>query len=310
MNSKAPRRRGLNGIAARHPAVTLAVLGVSGSYALSSLWGLAYFGGLPGGDLAKTLGVPAAQVVALLMLFALFPAAVYVTWASRGHDGVRDLFRRMLRWRAHPGWWAAALVALPGLTIGMSLLAGDPVKPADLAGLFVTQAYLLLEGLILVNLWEEAAWAGVFQTSLERRHNVLTAAVIAAVPFALVHLPLEFFSGYEVTLPGLGIAFVLLFVVGVLVRSMYGMFLRATGDSILLVALLHSMFNRTAGSDGIVAALVEGESRMLTLPLAVVMLTAMTAVIARRKLSAARRRELDRGKAGASDAVAQLTAVR
>jgi Type II CAAX prenyl endopeptidase Rce1-like len=47
--------------------------------------------------------------------------------------------------------------------------------------------------LILVNLWEETAWAGVMQTRLERRHNIF-AAVLTALPFGFIHLPLTFLS--------------------------------------------------------------------------------------------------------------------
>jgi membrane protease YdiL (CAAX protease family) len=47
---------------------------------------------------------------------------------------------------------------------------------------------------ILVNLWEETAWAGVIQTRLERRHSIFVGAALTAVPFGFIHRPLAFLS--------------------------------------------------------------------------------------------------------------------
>ena len=61
------------------------------------------------------------------------------------------------------------------------------------------------------------------------------------------------------------VAFVIYFVVSGLVRSMLATFLRGTGDSLLLVALLHSVFNRTNNDDGIVATLTSGDARLMAM---------------------------------------------
>src|SRR3712207_7667060 len=58
---------------------------------------------------------------------------------------------------------------------------------------------LFRSNFVIINLWEETAWTGVLQTRLERRHNWFVAALLVAVPFAVVHVPLEFFLGQEVT---------------------------------------------------------------------------------------------------------------
>jgi hypothetical protein len=62
-------------------------------------------------------------------------------------------------------------------------------------------------------------------------------------------------------------------------------FRRGTGDSVLLVALLHSVFNRTNNQNGIAATLLEGDARPLTMLIAVVVLTVVTAVVIRPRLS-------------------------
>jgi uncharacterized protein len=45
---------------------------------------------------------------------------------------------------------------------------GGSLESIDPVGLFWDQLRLLLINFILVNLWEETAWAGVMQTRLER----------------------------------------------------------------------------------------------------------------------------------------------
>jgi hypothetical protein len=62
-------------------------------------------------------------------------------------------------------------------------------------------------------------------------------------------------------------------------------FRRGTGDSLLLVALLHSVFNRTNNQNGIAATLLEGNARQLTMLIAVLILTVLTAITIRSRLS-------------------------
>ena len=63
---------------------------------------------------------------------------------------------------------------------------------------------------------------------------------------------------------------------------MIGVFLRGTHGSILAVALLHTMFNRSNNDEGLVAGLLEGDGRKLAGLLAVLILTATIAYISRR----------------------------
>jgi hypothetical protein len=85
----------------------------------------------------------------------------------------------------------------------------------------------------------------------------------------------------------------LLFVVTIVVRSLFGMVLRAA-NSVLLVAVTHVMFNRSANSDGIVADILSGgDNRQMAVLLATLVLAVVVGVILRKKLSRSFRRELD-----------------
>jgi uncharacterized protein len=275
----------LRRFAARRPLTAFLVLGMSLGYTLAFVWGLAYYGVIPGGGLADALHIAPDELVGAAILIGLFPAALFVTWASDGRSGVRILMRRAIRWRVSPWWWLTVLFGLPILTVGLALLLGDDLRPVDISSLVVSQITLLVVNFIVTNLWEETAWTGVFHTRLEERHNWLVAAMLTAIPFAAMHLPLQFFIDQPVTLGSLAVAFGVYLLLGLLVRPLLAVFRRGTGDSLLLVALLHSVFNRTNNQNGIAATLLDGDARQLTMLIAVVVLTVVTAVVIRSRLS-------------------------
>ena len=272
-------------VAAQFPLATFLILGFSLAYALALLWGLAYHGVIPGGGLAAALHIAPDELTGGALVLSLFPAALFATWATSGRVGVRSLFRRAFHWRVNPGWWLTVLLGLPVLTVGLALLMGDQLRSVDVPAFLASQLMLLLVNFIVINLWEEVAWTGLFQTRLEERHNWLIAALLTAIPFAAIHLPLQFFVDQPVTPSSLAAAFGLYLLLGLLVRPLLAVFRRGTGDSLLLVGLLHSVFNRTNNENGIAATLLEGDARQLTMLIAVVLLTVVTAVVIRSRLS-------------------------
>jgi uncharacterized protein len=285
----------LRRIAARRPLTTFLVLGFSLAYTLAFAWGLAYHGVIPGGGLADALRIAPDELAGGAVLLALLPAALFVTWATGGTAGVRALLGRCLRWRVSVGWWLTVLLGLPFLTVGLALVLGDTLRPIDdVPSLVVSQLGFLVVNLVLINLWEEAAWTGVFQTRLEERHNWAVASAITAVPFAAIHLPLQFFLDEPVTAGSLAAAFAVYLLLGILVRPLLAVFRRGTGDSLLLVGLLHSVFNRTNNDNGLAATLLDGDARGLAMLIAVVVLTGVTAVVVRSRLSRAYGAELAR----------------
>ena len=286
-------RRGPRRLAARHPIATFLVVGLSSAYALVSVWGLAYHGIIPGGSLAEMLHIAPDELAGLLSVIGLFPSALFVIWAGEGRSGVTRHLRRMTRWRVNIGWWLLVLTGLPVISTVFAVFMGHSVRPAHLIGVLVSQLGLLAINFVLVNFWEEAAWAGLFQTRLERRHNIFAIGVLSAMPFALAHVPLQFFLPGEVTAGSLVVAFVLYFVVSALVRPMLATVLRGTGDSLLLVALLHSVFNRTNNDDGIVATLTSGDARLVAMAVGPVLLTVAVVVPIRRRLTRGHRLTLD-----------------
>ena len=75
-----------------------------------------------------------------------------------------------------------------------------------------------------------------------------------------------------------------------------GVVLRGTRDSILAVALMHTVFNRSNNDEGVVAGLLEGQAHGLAGLLAVILLATIVAILARHRLNRAYRAHLDTSK--------------
>jgi membrane protease YdiL (CAAX protease family) len=112
------------------------------------------------------------------------------------------------------------------------------------------------------------------------RPKVVVAAVLTAIPFAGVHAPLLLVADQNVLI-GYGKSFLY----AILVRLMMGVTLRAVGDSVLLVGLLHSVFNQSNNSSGIVADLLRTDTDpQIFTTVAVAIFTGVLALVARDRL--------------------------
>jgi membrane protease YdiL (CAAX protease family) len=279
-------------LARRHPVALFLGLVLVGVNVVSLVPILVQFEVLPGKTLPARVGLDMERAAVIPMMLVLVIATFSVTAWEGGRPAVRALVRRMLRWRVGLVWWLVAATGLPLLTVTAAVLLGDQAhvpSPRVLAGEIVGIAVAFL----LVNLWEETAWTGFLQTRLERRHTFVVAAALTAIPFAAVHLPLRVITG-EITSPAsLAANLTLLLVLGLVVRPLFGMVQRGAANSLLLVGLTHTMFNRSNNLDGIAADILTGPNRPLAALLATVALTLLLGVLIRRKLSMSYRRELD-----------------
>lgn len=269
---------GLRALAARRPLTVFLALVLGIGWPILALPGLAHNGLIPGGDLPEE---PFALATVLLVLL---PAALWVTAATDGRAGVRALLRRTVQWRFGPGWYAAILLGLPVIATALGLLTGGSLREVDWPAVLLNYAVVqVLPAVVIINLWEETAWAGFLQTRLEQRHGLIAAAMLTAVPFALVHVPL-LFAADEPVLAAAGV----LLLVAVLHRLLFGLVLRGTAGSVLAVGLLHATFNATNNpEDGLLSRLLaEVDTGWLT-PAAAVVLTALLAVVVLRRRSTA-----------------------
>lgn len=205
----------------------------------------------------------AVQLTFLAMGWPLFPAlvvelgvllatATLVTRRTEGRAGVRRLYAGALRWRFGAGWYALVLLLLPVSTMAVAAMAGTLAGPSDGWGpeafqyLFLT----LVFGALLGNLWEELAWTGFMQERLTARHGLLKGALLTAVPFGLIHLPLAFEQNglAGTSLPDLALTWALLLGLAPFFRYLIGIVHARTGRSVLAVAILHGSFNACAST--------------------------------------------------------------
>jgi uncharacterized protein len=270
---------GVRALAAKRPLTVFLALAFAIGWPILALPGLAHNGLIPGGD------VPVEPFALAFTLLVLLPAALWLTAATEGRAGVRALLRRAVQWRFGPGWYAVILLGLPITATALGLLTGGSLRDADWPAVLLNYAVVqVLSAMIIINLWEETAWAGFLQTRLEQRHGLILAAVLTAVPFALVHVPLLFAYDEPVLASAGG-----LLLLGVLHRLLFGLVLRGTAGSVLAVGLLHATFNATNDpDDGLLSRLLADVDTGWLTPAAAVVLTGLRAVVLwRRSRSAA-----------------------
>ena len=126
------------------------------------------------------------------VIFGLALPALLVTAAISGKAGVLDLLGRVFRWRVGVRWYLIALLGLPVATLlvasaflGLVPLQALVEKWPLLFTIFVPE---ILMAVVLIQIFEETAWTGFVQDTLQERHRPLLASIMVAPAFALFHL--------------------------------------------------------------------------------------------------------------------------
>jgi uncharacterized protein len=155
-------------------------------------------------------------------------------------------------------WYLLALVGL----LAVTLLGAIPFLGVAPLGALARNWPLLftvflpgvLVPFVFVNLWEETAWTGFMQHTLQEGHGPLLASVIVAPFFALIHMPGFFVAGFisdEKTplsqFPSVLLQVGILAVFAVFIRVLIMWLYNSSGQSVLVVGLFHSAFNMTNG---------------------------------------------------------------
>lgn len=207
------------------------------------------------------LGIPVMAIPAimgsesgpfiLILVYVLLLGGAILTARRTGTGGIRHLFSGVLHWRI--GWlnWAIVIGAVPVATIAAAAVTGTYTGPSD-GWLPILGDYLFITfifGALIVNVFEETAWQGLVQRNLTRRHGLLKASWLTAIPFAAVHLPLSFVG--DVTTSEAFVATAFLIVVAPVMRYVMGRTDHATGGSLLAVGVMHASFN-ASGKLGVV----------------------------------------------------------
>jgi membrane protease YdiL (CAAX protease family) len=214
----------ISSLVKRNPLISFVVLTYAFSWWLSilSLWGI---------DAPGVFG--AGPFLAALVVLAL----------TEGKPGIKTLFGRMVRWRV--GWqWYLVAFGLPILMAAtasyLTVWLGAPMPSAEqLAGWPAIGVVFLLRMLVpgLGGTWEEPGWRGYAVHQLEKGRSRLMAMLPLWLIIVVWHIPL-FLSG------GAEWVDILNMVAGVIV---YNWLYHRSGQSVLLVMIIHSMNNAASG---------------------------------------------------------------
>ena len=97
---------GLKAIVRRHPIAAFLLLALGSVYVLSIIPILMQYDVIPGKNFPVRLGIDMERFSAAVLTLLLFGSALLVTQLDGGRRAVRQLFRRMLRWKsASAGGW-------------------------------------------------------------------------------------------------------------------------------------------------------------------------------------------------------------
>jgi uncharacterized protein len=188
-------------------------------------------------------------------------AALALTGLLEGRSGVRALLGRMARWRAPARLWLLALLPLgaAGAALAGLALAGrglpDAAALTRLPGVPDLGLLGLLAVVLVVNgLGEETGWRGFAWPRLRAGRDLLPAAALLAVPWAVWHLPLFWLATGQRDFPLLVVPG---WLVGLLAGAVVLGWLYERSGSLLVVAVFHSALNlasATAATEGVPAA--------------------------------------------------------
>ena len=262
---------GVRGFTARRPLTAFLVLVSVVGLPLMSVPALTAHGVIPGGELPEE---PFALGITLLVML---PAALWVTSVADGRGAARRLLGRSLQWRFGTGWWAAILLALPITTLAVGVTAGRSLQTGDLLATLGGAVVSVVTAVALVHLWEETVWAGFFQGRLEQRHGLLAAAALTAVPFAGVHVPLQFIGDDPLRSTLVQVA--LLLMLAVVIRLLVGLTVRGASGSLLAAGVVHALFNASNNEGNLVDDLLSGGQPSVFAVIAAGLFTAVAAAV-------------------------------
>ena len=140
------------------------------------------------------------EVFFLVAAFSASLAGVILTAIASGKAGLREMFRRLLIWRAGVGWWAFAVFALGLMYLGGILLAaiftGSALEIPLAQPLYMFFPLLIMQFFTDSGLGEELGWRGFLLPRMQARYNALVSSLIVGTLWGLWHLPLFMVEGF------------------------------------------------------------------------------------------------------------------
>lgn len=140
---------------------------------------------------------PADDQMALLFLAMCAGPAIsglLFTYICDGRQGLRDLKRRLLKWKVSVRCYAAAILTAPVLVLSLLFLLST-FKPAFIPGIFSSpdKALLIASGILgglAAGICEEIGWTGFVVPRVRKQYGLITTGAFVGLLWGLWHLPL------------------------------------------------------------------------------------------------------------------------
>jgi uncharacterized protein len=232
-----------NGRLARHPIIYYFLLSFGFSWLLATptVMGQDGLGLLP-------FSVPMPWPLVLFLVGVAggpMLAALVVTRALNGGDGLRQLLRQSARWRARLGWYVLAFLGYPLLyTVVGSVLLGPTVARAvvrDWAALFTVYLPTMLVFSALVAWGQEVGWRGLALARSQETYGPLLGSLLVGLGYGLWYLPVFLIVKGPVALGPFDPGLFVLNTLGMMAISIIGTWIfNSSRGSIPMMALVHA----------------------------------------------------------------------
>lgn len=190
-------------------------------------------------------------VLMLLFVISAYPgpflAALVVTRAVEGKEGVRRLWKRVFQFRAGFQWYLAAIFIMMVIWLAAYSI---PYRGAPVRDLLANPTLLLTVflpwigfGLFVPSLSEEIGWRGFALPRLQNQYGPLVGTLILGILHGLWHLPALFTAFMGPMRPDQVLPFVIAAAAG---TFLYTWVYNNTRGSIWMVILMHAASNATA----------------------------------------------------------------
>jgi uncharacterized protein len=200
-------------------------------------------------------GFPTVELPEFLIILSGYGpalAALIVTAAFSGRQGLRELGARLVKWRVGLQWYAVALllpIAITLLALGIHRLTGGampdfaraefPFGPSDTPLLQKILLLFLIFTLGFDGLGEELGWRGFALPKLQQVASPLVASLVLGLLWAGWHIPYALSDGSHLSAIPLPVFFVNLMALA----TLYTWLFNNTQGSILLAILFHASGN-------------------------------------------------------------------
>jgi membrane protease YdiL (CAAX protease family) len=224
--------------------------------------------------LPVVLGLPLEPFVLPVNFLGLLAPALLLTARRSGRAGVRALLRDAVRPPRRLWWVPAAAFALPAI-VWMAAWTQGGARPvtASLVSSFLVN---LVTAALIINIWEETAWAGFAQRRAIARWGTVIGSLATALLFVGIHAPLAFKGAASPR--DVAVAFGILIATAIGLRLLIAAVDAWSAGSLLTIGVLHSAFNATS-------SLVDPGYDWIRLTITVVLGVAAVTVLTRRRSS-------------------------